>query len=101
MKEQGSVTVYFAREMVICLSSKGWRRVSSAERENSGSSFNWKHLRHCALVDKPLIHIRKPIKDIAAQIVFKSFLVFRFLVTPFVIVSLSSVILVFGHIQLM
>ena len=27
MKEQGSVTVYFAREMVICLSSKGWRRV--------------------------------------------------------------------------
>ena len=38
MKEQGSVTVYFAREMVICLSSKGWRRVSSAERENSGSS---------------------------------------------------------------
>ena len=28
----------FAREMVICLSSKGWRRVSSAERENSGSS---------------------------------------------------------------
>ena len=55
MKEQGSVTVYFAREMVICLSSKGWRRVSSAERENSGSSTAWNDLyqvrprrgRHC------------------------------------------------------
>ena len=52
MKEQGSVTVYFAREMVICLSSKGWRKVSSAERENSGSSSK-KRTPLCARIISP------------------------------------------------
>ena len=38
MKEQGKVTLYLARDMEIWRSSSGCRIVSSALRENSGSS---------------------------------------------------------------
>jgi hypothetical protein len=38
MNEQGYSIVYLAREIVIFLSSKGWRNTSSVDLLNSGSS---------------------------------------------------------------
>ena len=50
--EAGNRTVECAREIVTCLSSSGWRSVSSTARGNSGSSSR-KSTPWCARVISP------------------------------------------------